>query len=79
LRADESVTGNGRQQPPPSSSTAALKSARRIFYHPGDGLTPTFKRVSGDAIEVRYVAKDEEDLAMFWFYLMAALGHAVYL
>lgn len=62
-----------------SKSPKAEQAARRIFYHPGDGLTPTFKRVSGDAIQVRYVAKDEEDLAMFWYYLMAALGHAVYL
>jgi len=62
-----------------SKSPKAEQAARRIFYHPGDGLSPTFKGVSADAIEVRYVAKDEEDLAMFWFYLMAALGHAVYL
>ena len=62
-----------------SKGPKAEQAARRIFSHPGDGLIPTFRRASGGAIEVRYVAKDEEDLAMFWFYLMAALGHAIYL
>jgi hypothetical protein len=33
---------------------------------------------NADAIEVRLVAKDEEDLSMFFFYLMAVLGHATY-
>jgi len=62
-----------------SPAVTAEQTARRIWNHPGDGLSPAFKRVSINAIEVRLVAKDEEDLAMFFFYLFAALGHATYL
>jgi hypothetical protein len=62
-----------------SSGAAAEQVARRIWDHPGDGVSPVFQRVSGNAVEVRFVAKDEEDLAMFFFFLCAALGHATYL
>ncbi len=51
--------------------------ARKIWHRPGDGVVPTIRRVSADVIEVRFSAKDEEDLSMF--YLLAALGHATYL
>jgi hypothetical protein len=34
--------------------------------------------MSGDIVEIRFVAQDEEQLSMFFFYLMAALGHATY-
>jgi hypothetical protein len=62
-----------------SKSPQAERLARRVFNHPGDDVSPTFKRASGDAIEVRLVVKDEEHFAMFYFYLLAALGHAIYL
>ncbi len=62
-----------------SKSPTAEQVAARIFSHPGDGVSPTIRRAAADAIEVRFVAKDDEDLSMFFFYLMASLGHAVYL
>lgn len=62
-----------------SRAVNAEQIARRIWHHPGDGVTPAFRRVSNEAIEVRFSAKDEEDLSMFFFYLMGALGHATYL
>ena len=62
-----------------SQAGTAEQIARRIWNHPGDGVSPAFRRVGSNAIEVRSVAKDEEDLSMFFFYLMAALGHATYL
>jgi hypothetical protein len=62
-----------------SHAVDAEPIARRIWNRPGDGVTPAFRRVSKDAIEVRFTAKDEEDLSMFLFYLLAAFGHATYL
>jgi hypothetical protein len=52
--------------------------ARRIWNHPDDGVAPAFRRAGVNAIEIRFVAKDEDDLSMFFFYLTAALGHATY-
>ena len=62
-----------------SSSRTAEETARRIWDHPGDGVSPAFQRVGSNAVEVRFVARDTEDVAMFFFYLQAALGHATYL
>jgi hypothetical protein len=61
-----------------SQAANAEQIARRIWNHPGDGVSPAFRRAGLNAIEVRFVAKDEEDVAMFLFYLTAALGHATY-
>jgi hypothetical protein len=61
-----------------SSGATAEQIARRIWHHPGDGVSPEFRRVGGDVVEIRFVAQDEEQLSMFFFHLMAALGHAVY-
>ena len=61
-----------------SHASDAEQIARRIWSHPGDGVSPALRRVGPDVIEVRFVAKDEEELSMFFFYLMAALGHATY-
>ena len=62
-----------------SPAANADQTARRLWAHPGDGVSPAVRRVSANAIEARLVAKDEEDLAMFFFYLLAALGHATVL
>jgi hypothetical protein len=62
-----------------SHAATAEQMSKRIWHHPGDGVSPEFRRVGSSAIEVRFVAKDEEDLSMFFFYLLAALGHATYL
>ena len=62
-----------------SSLTVAEQTARRLWHRPGDGVSPAFRRVGVNAIEARLVAKDEEDLAMFFFYLLATLGHATFL
>jgi hypothetical protein len=61
-----------------SRGATAEQTARRIWHHPGDGVSPAFRAVGSDAVEVRFVAKDEEELSMFFYYLMAALGHATY-
>jgi hypothetical protein len=61
-----------------SRGATAEQIARRIWHHPGDGVSPEFRRLSGDIVEIRFVAQDEEQLSMFFFYLMAALGHATY-
>jgi hypothetical protein len=62
-----------------SQAADAEQIARWMWHRPGDGVTPAFRRVGKDAIEARFTAKDEEDLSMFFFYLLAAFGHATYL
>ena len=62
-----------------SPAAVAEQTAKRLWYRPGDGVSPAFRRVGANAIEARLVAKDEEDLAMFFFYLLATLGHATFL
>ena len=62
-----------------SRAVDAEQIARRLFHHPGDRVVPAFRRVSNEAIEVRFTANDAEDLAMFFFFLMDALGHGTYL
>ncbi|HYT68696.1 MAG TPA: hypothetical protein VEL51_19880 [Vicinamibacterales bacterium] len=57
----------------------AEQIARRLLDHPGDRVTPTSRRVSNEAIEVLFSAKNEEHLSMFFFYLMRTLGHSIYL
>jgi hypothetical protein len=61
-----------------SRAANAEQLARRIWNHPDDGVAPAFRRAGVNAIEIRFVAKDEDDLSMFFFYLTAALGHATY-
>ena len=61
-----------------SKAANAADSARRVWNHPGDDVSPAFRRVAAGAIEVRFVARDADDLSMFFFYLMAALGHATH-
>lgn len=61
-----------------SEGGVAEQMGNRIWNHPGDGVSPAFKRVAANVIEARFVADDEEHLSMFFFYLMAALRHAVY-
>ena len=62
-----------------SDNTRAEQMAREMWYHPRDGVTPAFRSVGSNAIEARLVAKDEEQLRTFFFFLMAALGHAMYI
>jgi hypothetical protein len=62
-----------------SGSTDAEQVAKQMYSHPGDGVTPEIRRATNDAIEIRYTSTRVEELQMFYFYLMAALGHAVYL
>jgi hypothetical protein len=57
-----------------SKNATADRVATRMFSHPGDGVTPVVRRAGDDAIEVRFVAKDEDHLSMFVFYLFMALG-----
>jgi hypothetical protein len=57
-----------------SKSVTADRVATRMFSHPGDGVTPVVRRAGDDAIAVRFVAKDEDHLSMFVFYLFMALG-----
>ena len=61
-----------------SAAKNAEEIARRMWHRPGDGVTPVFHRVSDDAVEARFNARDEEHLSMFLFYLLASLGHATY-
>jgi hypothetical protein len=61
-----------------SLTANAEQIARRIWDHPGDGVAPAFRRADTNVIEVRFVATDEDNLSMFFFYLMGALGHATY-
>jgi hypothetical protein len=49
-----------------SHATAAEQIAKRIWSHPGDGVSPALRRVGPDVIEVRFVAKNEEHLSMFF-------------
>jgi hypothetical protein len=62
-----------------SKSPRAEQVARRLFPYPDDGARATLTRASGDAIEVRFAAKDGERLGLFFFCLMGALGRAIYL
>jgi hypothetical protein len=62
-----------------SRADNAEQIARRLLHHPGDGVAPISRRVSNEAIEVLFSAKDEENLSMFFFYLMGTLGHAIHL
>ena len=62
-----------------SRAVDAERIARRLLERAGDGVSPAFRRVGDQAIEARFTAKDEEDLSMFFFYLLTALGHATYL
>jgi hypothetical protein len=57
-----------------SKSATADRVATRMFSHPGDGVTPVVRRAGGDAIEIRFVARDEDHLSMFVFYLFMGLG-----
>jgi hypothetical protein len=57
-----------------SKNATADRVATRMFSHPGDGVTPVVRRAGDDAIELRFVAKDEDHLSMFVFYLLMALG-----
>jgi hypothetical protein len=62
-----------------SNSTRAEQIARELWDHPGDGVSPTFRSVGSNVIEARLVAKDEQQLRVFFFFLLAALGHAMYI
>ena len=62
-----------------SKSAKAEQLASRIFTHPGDGVSPSVRKIADETIEVRFTAKDGEHLSMFLFYLFAALGHATFL
>jgi hypothetical protein len=62
-----------------SRAANADEIVRRLLHHPGDGVAPIDRRVSSDAIEVLFSAKDEEHLSMFFFYLMSTFGHRIYL
>jgi hypothetical protein len=57
-----------------SKSATLERVATGMFTHPGDGVTPSARRAGDGAIEVRFVAKDEDHLSMFAFYLFMALG-----
>jgi hypothetical protein len=57
-----------------SKNATADRVATRMFSHPGDGVTPVVRPAGDDAIELRFVAKDEDHLSMFVFYLFMALG-----
>ena len=57
-----------------SKNATADRVATRMFSHPGDGVTPVVRRAGDDATELRFVAKDEDHLSMFVFYLFMALG-----
>jgi len=62
-----------------STGSNAEDIARRIWHRPDDGMVPTIRRAAPDAIEVRFTAGNVEDLSKFLFYLIAVLGHAIYL
>jgi hypothetical protein len=62
-----------------SRAANAGEIARRLLHHPGDGVATLDRRVSSEAIEVLFHANDEEHLSMFFFYLMGAFGHQIYL
>ena len=61
-----------------STSRNAEAVAGEMWKHPGDGVDPTLRRVADDAIEVRFTARDADHMRTFFFYLSAALGHAIY-
>jgi hypothetical protein len=62
-----------------SRAANADEIVRRLLHHPGDGIEPIDRRVSSDAIEVLFSAKDKDHLSMFFFYLMGTFGHRIYL
>lgn len=62
-----------------SKGATAETVATRLFKHPGDRVSPTFRRVADGATEVRFTATDGEHLSMFLFYLFGTLGHGTYL
>ena len=62
-----------------SRAASAEQTARRIWHHPGERVEPEFRRVGTNAVEVRLVAATDEHLSTFFFFLIAAIGHAIYL
>lgn len=61
-----------------STSGTADAAANRMWKHPDDGVDAAVRRVGDAVIEVRFTARDSDQMRMFFFYLFAALGHAIY-
>jgi hypothetical protein len=61
------------------SAANGERTARRMWDRPGDGVAPAFRSAGPNAIEARFAARDEEQLSIVLFYLLASLGHAIYL
>ena len=52
--------------------------AARMWKHPDDGVDPVIRTLENGVIEARFTARDADHLKTFFFYLFAALGHAIY-
>jgi hypothetical protein len=62
-----------------SNAARAEAISARLWRRPGEGVSPAIRRSGRDTIEVTLAARDQEHLSTFFFYVVAALGHAVYL
>lgn len=61
-----------------SRSDNAEAVAQEMWRHPDEGIDPAISKAGQEAIEVRFTARDSEQMGMFLFFLFAALGHAIY-
>jgi hypothetical protein len=61
-----------------STSDNAEAVAQEIWRHPGEGVDPAIGKAVDDTIEVRFTARDSDQMRTFFFFLFAALGHAIY-
>lgn len=62
-----------------SSAANAEQIARRVWHHPDEGVSPAFRPLGANVLQIRFVAKDESDLSMFLMTLLGVLGHATYM
>jgi hypothetical protein len=61
-----------------STSDNAEAVAQEMWRHPREGLDPAIGTPADDTIEMRFTARDSDQMSMFFFFLFAALGHAIY-
>ena len=61
-----------------STSGTAEAVANRMWKNPDEGVDATVRRAGNDVIEVRFTARDTDHLRRFFFFLFAALGHAIF-
>ena len=61
-----------------STSKAAKAVVEEIWKHPADGVDPEIRAVAENVTEVRFTPASADGVRGFFFFLFAALGHAIY-